>query len=152
MQYYSYEMFKEDIKELILKIDFNPDGIVAISRGGLTMAHFLGIALDLRMVYSINAASFFNRAQQEVRISNIPELYGNQRVLIVDEIIDSGTSMIKVKNILQEINSNIDFKTASIFYKPTASFKPDFYLRETKDWVDFFWEVDIVKEIRERNL
>ncbi|MCL9819414.1 phosphoribosyltransferase [Helicobacter colisuis] len=152
MQYYSYEMFKEDIKELILKIDFNPDGIVAISRGGLTMAHFLGIALDLRMVYSINAASFFNRVQQEVRISNIPELYGNQRVLIVDEIIDSGTSMIKVKNILQEINSNIDFKTASIFYKPTASFKPDFYLRETKDWVDFFWEVDIVKEIRERNL
>ena len=104
------------------------------------------------MVYSINAASFFNRVQQEVRISNIPELYGNQRVLIVDEIIDSGTSMIKVKNILQEINSNIDFKTASIFYKPTASFKPDFYLRETKDWVDFFWEVDIVKEIRERNL
>ena len=67
MQYYSYEMFKEDIKELILKIDFNPDGIVAISRGGLTMAHFLGIALDLRMVYSINAASFFNRVQQEVR-------------------------------------------------------------------------------------
>lgn len=152
MQYYSYEMFKEDIKELILKIDFNPDGIVAISRGGLTMAHFLGIALDLRMVYSINAASFFNRVQQEVRISNIPELYGNQRVLIVDEIIDSGTSMIKVKNILQEINSNIDFKTASIFYKPTASFKPDFYLRETKDWVDFFWEVDVAKEIRERNL
>ena len=152
MQYYSYEMFKEDIKELILKIDFNPDGIVAISRGGLTMAHFLGIALDLRMVYSINAASFFNRVQQEVRISNIAELYGNQRVLVVDEIIDSGTSMIKVKNILQEINSNIDFKTASIFYKPTASFKPDFYLRETKDWVDFFWEVDIVKEIRERNL
>ena len=152
MQYYSSEMFKEDIEEVILKIDFNPDGIVAISRGGLTMAHFLGIALDLRMVYSINAASFFNRVQQEVRISNIPELYGNQRVLIVDEIIDSGTSMIKVKNILQEINSNIDFKTASIFYKPTASFKPDFYLRETKDWVYFFWEVDIVKEIRERNL
>ena len=61
MQYYSYEMFKEDIKELILKIDFNPDGIVAIPRGGLTMAHFLGIALDFLMVYSINAASFFNR-------------------------------------------------------------------------------------------
>ena len=41
MQYYSYETFKEDIKELVLKIDFNPDGIVAISRGGLTMAHLL---------------------------------------------------------------------------------------------------------------
>ena len=101
MQYYSYETFKEDIKELVLKIDFNPDGIVAISIriSILTMAHFLGIALDLRMVYSINASSFFNKVQQEIRISNIPELNGNQRVLIVDEIVDSGTSMAKVKNI-----------------------------------------------------
>ncbi len=152
MQYYGYEMFREDMKELISKIDFNPDSIVAISRGGLTMAHFLGIALDLRMVYSINATSFFNKVQQELRISNIPEIHGNQRVLIVDDIVDSGTSMAKVKHILQEVNTTIDFKTMSIFYKPTATFKPDFFLRETKDWVDFFWEVDIVKEIRERNL
>lgn len=40
MQYYSYEMFREDMKELVSQIDFNPDAIVAISRGGLTMAHF----------------------------------------------------------------------------------------------------------------
>ncbi|TLD85165.1 phosphoribosyltransferase [Helicobacter sp. MIT 11-5569] len=150
MQYYSYEMFREDMKELVSQIDFNPDAIVAISRGGLTMAHFLGIALDLRRVYTINASSFFNKVQQEIQISNIPELSGNQRVLIVDEIVDSGTSMEKVYNILSEINTNIDFKTACIFHKPTAGFKPDFILREAKDWVEFFWEVDIVKSIREK--
>ena len=86
MQYYSYEMFRLDMKELVDKIDFNPDGIVAIARGGLTMAHFLGIALDLRRIYAINATSFFNKVQQEIQISNIPELNGNQRILIVDEI------------------------------------------------------------------
>lgn len=96
MQYYSYEMFREDMKDLVDKIDFNPDGIVAISRGGLTMAHFLGIALDLRRVYTINASSFFNKIQQEIQISNIPEIGGNQRILIVDEIVDTGTSMEKV--------------------------------------------------------
>ena len=67
MQYYSYEMFREDMKELVDKIDFNPDGIVAIARGGLTMAHFLGIALDLRRIYTINATSFFNKVQQEIQ-------------------------------------------------------------------------------------
>ncbi len=149
MQYYSYEMFREDMKELVDKIDFNPDAIVAISRGGLTIAHFLGIALDLRRVYTINASSFFNKVQQEIQISNIPELSGNQRVLIVDEIVDSGTSMEKVYNILMAINSSIDFKTACIFHKPTAQFKPDFILREANDWVEFFWEVDIVKSLRE---
>lgn len=149
MQYYSYEMFREDMKDLVDRIDFNPDGIVAISRGGLTMAHFLGIALDLRRVYTINASSFFNKIQQEIQISNIPEIGGNQRILIVDEIVDTGTSMEKVYNILKEINSSIDFKTACIFHKPTASFKPDFILREVNDWVEFFWEVDIVKSMRE---
>lgn len=150
MQYYSYEMFREDMKELVDKIDSNPDAIVAISRGGLTMAHFLGIALDLRRVYTINASSFFNKVQQEIRISNIPELSGNQRVLIVDEIVDSGTSMEKVYNILSAINSSIEFKTACIFHKPTAQFKPDFILREANNWVEFFWEVDIVKSLREQ--
>ncbi|MBX7489976.1 phosphoribosyltransferase [Helicobacter turcicus] len=150
MQYYGYEMFREDIKELVSQIDFNPDAIVAISRGGLTMAHFLGIALDLRRVYTINASSFFNKVQQRIQISNIPELNGNQRILIVDEIVDSGTSMEKVYTILKTIYSHIDFKTACIFHKPTANFKPDFIVREAKDWVEFFWEVDIVKSMRER--
>ncbi len=63
MRYYSYESFKTDMKTLVCKLDFNPDGIVAISRGGLTMAHFLGIALDLRKIYTINAISFVNKIQ-----------------------------------------------------------------------------------------
>lgn len=149
MQYYSYEMFKEDMKNLIMQIDFNPDGIVAISRGGLTMAHFLGIALDLRRIYTINAASFFNKVQQEIQISNIPELSGNQRILIVDEIVDSGTSMEKVCTLLKTIYANMDFKSACIFCKPTAQFQPDFILRETKEWVEFFWEIDVIKSLRE---
>lgn len=88
--------------------------------------------------------------QQEIQISNIPELSGNQRVLIVDEIVDSGTSMEKVHTILSTIYSHMEFKTACIFHKPTATFKPDFILREAKDWVEFFWEVDIIKSIREK--
>lgn len=151
MQYYSYEMFKDDMKELVSQIDFNPDAIVAISRGGLTMAHFLGIALDLRCIFTINASSFFNKVQQEIQISNIPELNGNQRILIVDEIVDSGTSMKKVYTILSTIYSNMDFKTACIFHKETASFKPDFTLRKAVDWVEFFWEVDVARSIRENN-
>ncbi|PZT49073.1 nicotinate phosphoribosyltransferase [Helicobacter valdiviensis] len=150
MQYYSYEMFREDIKELLSKLDFNPDGIVAISRGGLTMAHFLSIALDIRKVYSISAVSFFNKVQQQIQISNIPEIHGAQRILIVDEIIDSGVSMEKVLRILKEIHTNIEFKTATLFHKSSASIKPDYFIREAKDWIEFFWEVDILKDVKEK--
>ncbi len=150
MRYYSYESFKTDMKTLVCKLDFNPDGIVAISRGGLTMAHFLGIALDLRKIYTINAISFVNKIQQELQVSNIPELRDNSKILIVDEIIDSGTSMERVLSILKNINPNIEFKTAVIFAKKNARIQPDYFIQEAKEWIEFFWEVDILKSLRER--
>ncbi|TLE13377.1 phosphoribosyltransferase [Helicobacter apodemus] len=150
MRYYSYESFKTDMETLVCKLDFNPDGIVAISRGGLTMAHFLGIALDLRKIYTINAISFVNKIQQELQVSNIPELRDNSKILIVDEIIDSGTSMERVLSILKNINPNIEFKTAVIFAKKNARIQPDYFIQEAKEWIEFFWEVDILKSLRER--
>ncbi|MDE5603823.1 MAG: phosphoribosyltransferase [Helicobacter sp.] len=148
MQYYSYESFKVDMQALVCKLDFNPDGIVAISRGGLTMAHFLGIALDLRKVYTINATSFVNKVQQELQVSNIPELRDSSSILIVDEIIDSGASMERVLSILTSINPNIEFKTAVIFTKKNSRVKPNYYIHETKEWIEFFWEVDIIQSLR----
>lgn len=148
MQYYGYDNFRGDMKRLLADLDFTPDCIVAISRGGLTMAHFLGNALDLRRVYAISAMSYFDRKKETLQISNIPELYDVQRVLIVDEIIDSGTSMHKICEILGAINPEIDFKTACIFHKKTATFMPDFYVRECDGWIEFFWEVDLIKEIQ----
>ncbi len=137
MRYYSYESFKTDMKTLVCKLDFNLDGIVAISRGGLTMAHFLGIALDLRKIYTINAISFVNKIQQELQVSNIPELRDNSKILIVDEIIDSGTSMERVLSILKNINPNIEFKTAVIFAKKNARIQPDYFIQEAKVLMEF---------------
>lgn len=35
------------------------------------------------------------------------------------------------------------------FYKKTALIKPDFYIKQTDMWIEFFWEVDIqIKEER----
>lgn len=148
MQYYSYDEFREDIKRLLENIDFQPEAIVAISRGGLTIAHFLGIALDIRKVYTINVTSYTNKTKQSLEVSHIPEISGIDKILLVDEIVDSGLSMQKVFKILKEINSDLTIKTASIFYKEASCFKPDYYIREAKSWIEFFWEVDISKEAK----
>ncbi len=50
MKYYSYEEFLEDLKDLYNKIDSKigkPDAMIAIARGGLTMAHLLSLRWDL---------------------------------------------------------------------------------------------------------
>ena len=100
MRYYSYENFRDDMKILVGKLDETPDAIVAIARGGLTMGHFLGIALDIRNVFTINATLYFNKQKELLQISNIPSLEGHENVLVVDDIVDSGESMSKVCQIL----------------------------------------------------
>ena len=51
--------------------------------------------------------------------------------------------------ILKEKFPNTEFKLATLFYKKTALIKPDFYIKQTDIWIEFFWEVDIqIKEER----
>lgn len=144
--YYSYEAFREDIKTLLSKLDTRPDALVAITRGGLTMAHFISIALDMREVFTIGAASYgVDKKQHDViNIFNTPDLKDYKNVLIVDEIIDSGKSMQQVHKLLTSRYAETDFKVAALFYKKEAVFTPDYYVKEANGWIDFFWEVDIL--------
>jgi len=40
---------------------------------------------------------------------------------------------------LKEKNPSCEFKTATIFYKKSSIYQPDFKVREAKEWVEFFW-------------
>lgn len=147
MQYYPYEDFLKDARTLFNKVDSKigkPDAIIAIARGGLTLSHMLSLRWDLREVYSLNAISYDGSKQKELIIKNIPKIDEKiQKVLIVDEIVDSGKSLYKIVEILKEQNPSIQFHTAVIFQKQTAEIKADFSIREPLDWIDFFWERDM---------
>ena len=142
--YYSYSEFLKDIKILSKVIkEFKPEAILAIARGGLTLGHFLSISLDIREIYTINSI-YYNEDKKldNIKIYNIPNLKDYKRVIIVDEIVDSGKTVDEVLKKLKKIYPNIQFKTASIFYKNNALVIPDFKIKETNRWIDFFWEVD----------
>jgi len=146
--YYSYSEFCKDAKALVGMVkEYKADAILAIARGGLTLGHYMGIGLDIRDVYAINSIHYDNTNKLDyIKIFNIPNLKEHKRVLIVDDIIDSGDTMAEILQILSQKYPDIEFKTVSIFYKPTAKVNPDFTLKEAKEWIDFFWEVDITQE------
>lgn len=147
MQYYSYENFLKDTQTLFTQINQNlgkPDAIIAIARGGLTLAHFLSLRWDLREVYTLNAISYNGDKQGELLIKNIPSIPQEFRnVLVVDEIVDSGKSLKKILEILTSQNPQIKFSTATLFQKPAANFQADFFIQEPSSWIDFFWEKDM---------
>lgn len=141
MKNYTFDEFKVDIKNLKLK---KPDAIIAIARGGLTFAHYLSQKFNIRDVFSINVISYEgNKKLEDIKIFNIPNLSNHKNILIVDDISDSGDTFMHVLNTLKNRYPQKNFKTISIFYKPTSKYKPDIYLHTTNEWINFFWEENI---------
>jgi xanthine phosphoribosyltransferase len=144
---YKYEHFKSDLQHLTALCEpFQPDTIIAIARGGMTLAHALSMALDIRNLQSIRIESYDGDCQREsVSISGQCDLSGSNHVLIVDDIVDSGQTLFSLMPLLREQNPLCEFKVATLFTKPTALLQPDFSLHEATDWIDFFWERDFLK-------
>jgi len=144
--YYGYETFLADTKQLTQKIEWEFDAIIAIARGGLSLAQLLGEYYDIRAVYGINTIGYDDTQKLDsVKVFNIPQLQDARSVLIVDDIVDSGDTLIEVLKVLAEAYPHITFKTASLFYKKSAKIAPNWYVKESTEWIDFYWTVDMQK-------
>ncbi|GHV08959.1 nicotinate phosphoribosyltransferase [Campylobacterota bacterium] len=143
-RYYPYDEFLRDTKSLAASLrNEKIDAIVAITRGGLTLAHMLAMSLDLRTIHTIRASSYEERDKRgNLAIDGAPNLRGAANALVVDEIVDSGETMVTVLAALETANPRTAFKTAALFQKTTAIFRAHYFAHETDEWVDFFWEVD----------
>ncbi len=140
MRYYSPKEFLEDTKKLSVMIkEYNPEVILPIARGGLTVAHYLSELLEIRDVFCINSIGYDGEKKLDnVKVYNIPSI-SNKRVLVVDDIADSGDTLKAVLDSLMIKNPACQIKTATLFYKKTSVVKPDFTLHETTEWIEYFW-------------
>lgn len=144
MFFYTYEEFRVDVKILAkdIKENFNPEVLLAVARGGMSLGHSLAVILNTRNLFSLNSIHYDDTKKLDtIEIFNIPDISKYKKVLLVDDIVDSGESLLEIKRVLQEKFSHIEFKIATIFYKKSALLKPDFKVKEAKEWVNFFWDI-----------
>ena len=143
--YYSYELFVKDTQILVDKCrDFEPEILLAVARGGLTLSHLMAQAMDMRNLYTLNSIHYEGDLKLDTfNIFNIPDVSHAKRVLIVDDIVDSGETMREILKVLNDKFPKVEFKLATLFYKNTAVLRPDYCVREANEWIDFFWEVDV---------
>lgn len=118
------------------------DLIVGIARGGLfpaiVISHILNIPME-SVFYSSKQGAGDNRSHA----NNLPELplqrYG--KILIVDDICDTGFTLAEVKGYYAGKDYNIT--TATFYHKEGAIIEPDFYnvkLPKDAPWVVFPYE------------
>ena len=146
MKYYAYENFKNDTNKLIDEVKgFNPHAIIAIARGGLTVAHAMAEGLGIRDVQTLRT-EFYDKTSKRETLSIFGEcsFKDTQRVLVVDDISDSGETLKTIMKYLACGNVNVEFKSATLFYKKTSVYEPNYWVNEADDWIDFFWERDFL--------
>lgn len=144
MKYYSYENFKNDTNSLIKKVKgFEPEAIIGIARGGLSLAHVMAEGLNIRNVQTIRTELYDGSEKRDaITVFGECKFENIKRVLVVDDIADTGETLAEVMKILTYGNTEIEFKICTLFYKKSSIYEPHYWQNEAIEWVEFFWEAD----------
>ena len=135
----------------IEKRGFSKYKIVGITRGGLVPARLISDLIDNNEVYTITVQFYKSVGITSNKPRIICPVQGDivdKNVLIVDDISDTGESLIVAKKHLEEEGAE-KVVVATLMKKPHTKFEPDLYVDETSAWVIFPWEVnETIREIR----
>ena len=130
----------EELAQKVAASGFNPEFIVGITLGGLIPLTLIAKHLEVSEVLTIYAKSYDKLEQKELVIKYRPNVdLRNKRVLLVDEIADSGETLRAVSKIFVD-EYGADLKTAVLVKKNSCPIEPDFWIIPTDEWVAFPWD------------
>ena len=122
--------------------DFRPDIIVAISRGGFDPARILCDQLSIRRLASVQVEAYDGMVKRPEPVVVLPVNADLKwkKVLVVDDVSDSGASIVKAKEHAMEKEAS-DVRVATVHIKPWSKFIPDYYAESVDKWVVYPWEL-----------
>jgi xanthine phosphoribosyltransferase len=140
MFYVSWEAFHRATKQLAkLCLDGGYDRIIAVSRGGLVPAAILARELNIRVVDSICVSSYDHDQQRELHILKNAELADSPKLLIVDDLVDTG----ETAKALRKLFPQACFVT--VYAKPQGKPLVDKYVTdiEQETWIQLPWDMEL---------
>jgi len=139
----SWQLVHEGLVDIATKIKANKerfDIIVGIARGGWVPARILSDLLGVRRLVSIQLASYEGTEKGNVHLLDDCFLSRDvDHVLLVDDVSDTGSSLIYAKEFLEK--RSIRCKSCTVYVKPWTKLWPDYYFRTVSEWVVFPWEI-----------
>lgn len=129
------------LANIIKKSGWRPDVIVAIARGGYVPARLLCDFLGVENLLSIQSQHWTEAAKAEekavLRFPYVVNMNG-KKILIVDDIVDTGDTMALAEKFIRENWNPLDVRKAALqWISSVARIKPDYYYIEVKEWVWF---------------
>jgi hypoxanthine phosphoribosyltransferase len=124
-----------EIQALAAKLSNPPDIIIGIVRGGLIPARLLAKYLNAKDMYCLTVTK---QAEERLVTSEIKADLAGKNILLVDDVLESGKSLIAAKEYLEKLGAKVE--TASIYFQPQTQIKPDYYIAERSEVPIFPWD------------
>ena len=113
----------DKVVEKIENLEKKPFYIYGVPRGGLIPATWISHKTGIKY--------------QQINSTQISKMADLSHILIIDDICDSGKTVKEIRENYPKV------KVACLYYKETASEKPDIYGEIVgDDWIVFPWEQD----------
>ncbi len=131
---------------------FYPDVIVGLTRGGWLPARLLCDLLAVKRLYAVKVEHWGVTAQPDGKARLVQGLtadISNNKVLIVDDITDTGESLSLAKDHVAESNP-IELRSATVLHITHSRSEPDFYeVRVPKEeWAWFIFPWNLHEDLR----
>lgn len=148
LAYIAYEDFLADLDAVAANIVEDPwraDFLVGIGRGGLVPTAYLSHRLDVPML-SIDVSSGEPGFADELLVKLAAKMKAGQRILIVDDINDSGGTIASLRTALEELGGDGErVRVAVLLNNLRSRAKVDYWSRtidrsDDKRWFVFPWE------------
>jgi len=132
------------LAEQIAADGYRPDMVLGIARGGLLVAGALAYALGIKNTFTMNVEFYTGvdeRLEMPMILPPVPDLIdlGESRVLIADDVADTGQTLLLVKDFLA--GTVADVRIAVLFEKPQSQVHCDWVWRRTDRWIEFPWSI-----------
>jgi hypothetical protein len=136
------QLAAEKVADKIKEDGFEADIIVAVSRGGFDPARIISDQLEVKELASLQIIYYssvgLKREKPEILFPLNAQVKG-MKILVVDDVSDSGHSLIAVKKHVEEKGA-VEVKVATLHHKPWSEYKPDYYAEMVDQWILYPWE------------
>jgi len=115
------------------------DRIITLAKGGWPMTRSMVDFLGVSQVASIGVKFYhgiYQKLDQPKIYQDLPESIKDENILLFDDVADTGGSLDFVKRHLNTLGPK-NITTATLFYKPWSTFKPNYYGATTNCWIHF---------------
>lgn len=145
---YTIEELKEMTLELCRKIildGYRPTVIIGLGRGGWPVLRYCSDFLDVSNVYAVRVEYYTGvdaRGSVPRIYQDLPKGLGleGEDVLLVDDVLDTGETMIFVRDRIAIERRPRSLRIGVLHIKPWARLKPDYFVRCTSSWIVYDWE------------